>query len=303
MCSSDQDMNLWILTLNTVASLQSAPPLPAATASAATHFMRPVLPESKTKLSPSDQLDAFVARLLTLRQQLAAMTSDPVGSATSRRVVRSSLTAYELERYDYLEFEVRRYETYVALLELHLKGLKVTDSNATEPIPTEILAQDSSASNVPDQKRPVISSDASRESRSLDPVQSGASLKSKKISDRSVSLPRTDTTERNTSMAPQASTLAHSVTSLDQPTDDATQLPLVPPSSLILGGMHPSASTQSLKNAEGAICDTPASSSASNQKQKRSKEPGHFRKGLSSYNRALTAAWVFDEDLGASTWV
>ena len=50
-------MNAWVSAVNTVAALESAPPLPAPVTSMKGHYQRPALPESKSTESPAEILD------------------------------------------------------------------------------------------------------------------------------------------------------------------------------------------------------------------------------------------------------
>jgi hypothetical protein len=113
LCSTPMDTKKWILEVNTLAALQSAPPLPAAAGSTKGRFMRPVLPESKSRASEADQLTHFSKRLVQLQGQLDSFHRDleemPPSTAADQR--------YLDEKLSYLEFEIRRYQRYIDLLE------------------------------------------------------------------------------------------------------------------------------------------------------------------------------------------
>eukprot|EP00042_Codosiga_hollandica_P026856 m.129416 g.129416 ORF g.129416 m.129416 type:complete len:742 (+) comp52314_c0_seq1:134-2359(+) len=110
-------MTKWIEELNTVAALESAPPLPAAAASSKTHFLRPVLPDSKSKSTEIEQLAQFRLRIQLLEQHTKSLETDvaelsPLSKADER---------YFGEKREYFAYELRRYQTYIGLLEARIK--------------------------------------------------------------------------------------------------------------------------------------------------------------------------------------
>ena len=116
------------------AALNSAPALPAP-CSASRRFQRPLLPSAKTKLSPSEQLEAHKSQLSQLREDLAqtevslkeatTAAGGPGSGGTLLRRKGPSKLALEAassckEKLEFLTSEIERYETYVGLLEAHL---------------------------------------------------------------------------------------------------------------------------------------------------------------------------------------
>uniref|UniRef100_A0A8C9EXB9 Pleckstrin and Sec7 domain containing 2 n=1 Tax=Pavo cristatus TaxID=9049 RepID=A0A8C9EXB9_PAVCR len=112
---SKEEMLSWILRINLVAAIFSAPAFPAAICSMK-KFCRPLLPSSMTKLCQEDQLRSHENKMKQIADELAEHKSHPV---------EKSLKSKEAEEYrlkeHYLIFEKSRYETYVNLLCMKIK--------------------------------------------------------------------------------------------------------------------------------------------------------------------------------------
>uniref|UniRef100_A0A3B4TYZ7 PH domain-containing protein n=1 Tax=Seriola dumerili TaxID=41447 RepID=A0A3B4TYZ7_SERDU len=94
-----QQMQSWITRINTVATMFSAPPFPAAIGSQK-KFSRPLLPGTMSKLSEEEQVRSHEARFRAISTELAELRSYP----PDRKVKGRELEEYR-QRDEYLEFE------------------------------------------------------------------------------------------------------------------------------------------------------------------------------------------------------
>ncbi|XP_065705239.1 PH and SEC7 domain-containing protein 2 isoform X2 [Patagioenas fasciata] len=112
---SKEEMLSWILRINLVAAIFSAPAFPAAICSMK-KFCRPLLPSSMTKLCQEEQLKSHENKMKQIADELAEHKLHPV---------EKSLKSKEAEEYrlkeHYLIFEKSRYETYINLLCMKIK--------------------------------------------------------------------------------------------------------------------------------------------------------------------------------------
>ncbi|XP_068815783.1 PH and SEC7 domain-containing protein 2 isoform X3 [Struthio camelus] len=112
---SKEEMLSWILRINLVAAIFSAPAFPAAICSMK-KFCRPLLPSSMTKLCQEEQLRSHENKMKQISDELAEHKLHPV---------EKSLKSKEAEEYrlkeHYLIFEKSRYETYINLLCMKIK--------------------------------------------------------------------------------------------------------------------------------------------------------------------------------------
>ncbi|XP_054244885.1 PH and SEC7 domain-containing protein 2 [Indicator indicator] len=113
---SKEEMLSWILRINLVAAIFSAPAFPAAICSMK-KFCRPLLPSSMTKLCQEEQLRSHENKMKQIADELAEHKLHPV---------EKSLKSKEAEEYrlkeHYLIFERSRYETYISLLCMKIKA-------------------------------------------------------------------------------------------------------------------------------------------------------------------------------------
>ncbi|XP_064017439.1 PH and SEC7 domain-containing protein 2 isoform X2 [Pogoniulus pusillus] len=113
---SKEEMLSWILRINLVAAIFSAPAFPAAICSMK-KFCRPLLPSSMTKLCQEEQLRSHENKMKQIADELAEHKLHPV---------EKSLKSKEAEEYrlkeHYLIFERSRYETYINLLCMKIKA-------------------------------------------------------------------------------------------------------------------------------------------------------------------------------------
>ncbi|XP_005995165.1 PH and SEC7 domain-containing protein 2 [Latimeria chalumnae] len=113
---SEEEMLSWILRINMVAAIFSAPAFPAAIGSMK-KFSRPLLPSATTKLSQEEQLKCHENKLRHITEELAEHNSQPF----SKNQQKSKETEEFRIKEHFLIFEKSRYETYITLLKTRLK--------------------------------------------------------------------------------------------------------------------------------------------------------------------------------------
>ncbi|KAI1902657.1 hypothetical protein AGOR_G00018220 [Albula goreensis] len=107
---NEEEMMSWILRINLVAALFSAPAFPAAISSMK-KFCRPLLPSTSTRLTQEEQLTSHERQLKQICLELEEHNRDCQDlSAKTKESEECRLKAH------YLTFEKSRYETYVMLL-------------------------------------------------------------------------------------------------------------------------------------------------------------------------------------------
>ncbi|XP_075756218.1 PH and SEC7 domain-containing protein 2 isoform X2 [Pelodiscus sinensis] len=112
---SKEEMLSWILRINLVAAIFSAPAFPAAICSMK-KFCRPLLPSSVTKLCQEDQLRSHESKMRQIADELTEHKLHPV----ERSLKSKEAEEYKLKEH-YLTFEKSRYETYINLLCVKIK--------------------------------------------------------------------------------------------------------------------------------------------------------------------------------------
>ncbi|XP_054541212.2 PH and SEC7 domain-containing protein 2 isoform X4 [Pan troglodytes] len=112
---SKEEMLSWILRINLVAAIFSAPAFPAAVSSMK-KFCRPLLPSCTTRLYQEEQLRSHENKLRQLTAELAEHRCHPV----ERGIKSKEAEEYRLKEH-YLTFEKSRYETYIHLLAMKIK--------------------------------------------------------------------------------------------------------------------------------------------------------------------------------------
>ncbi|XP_030684097.1 PH and SEC7 domain-containing protein 2 isoform X3 [Nomascus leucogenys] len=112
---SKEEMLSWILRINLVAAIFSAPAFPAAVSSMK-KFCRPLLPSCTTRLCQEEQLRSHENKLRQLTAELAEHRCHPV----ERGIKSKEAEEYRLKEH-YLTFEKSRYETYIHLLAVKIK--------------------------------------------------------------------------------------------------------------------------------------------------------------------------------------
>ncbi|XP_069892258.1 PH and SEC7 domain-containing protein 2 [Dipodomys merriami] len=112
---SKEEMLSWILRINLVAAIFSAPAFPAAVSSMK-KFCRPLLPSCTTRLCQEEQLRSHENKLRQVTAELAEHKCHPVEKGLKSKEAEE----YRLKEH-YLTFEKSRYETYIHLLAVKVK--------------------------------------------------------------------------------------------------------------------------------------------------------------------------------------
>ncbi|KAJ1060113.1 hypothetical protein K5549_004551 [Capra hircus] len=112
---SKEEMLSWILRINLVAAIFSAPSFPAAVSSMK-KFCRPLLPSCTTRLCQEEQLRSHENKLRQVTAELAEHKCHPV-----ERGIKSKEAEENRLKEHYLTFEKSRYETYIHLLAVKIK--------------------------------------------------------------------------------------------------------------------------------------------------------------------------------------
>ncbi|KAL5018185.1 hypothetical protein ScPMuIL_003907 [Solemya velum] len=109
--SDSKELQDWIDTINFIAATLSAPPLPGAVGSQR-RFQRPLLPASHTNLPLREQMQYNEERVNHLEMDLHEHRIYPPEKGAKARIIQDFL-----EKGTYLENELKRYKTYVYLLQ------------------------------------------------------------------------------------------------------------------------------------------------------------------------------------------
>ncbi|CRL06997.1 CLUMA_CG019982, isoform A [Clunio marinus] len=112
--SDSKELQSWIDTINFVCASFSAPPLEGGVGSQK-RFQRPLLPCSHTKLLLREQLASHEEQVTKLEN---ALTEHKSGAAPTKGLALQN----HREKENYLQFELKRYKTYVYLLSSHINS-------------------------------------------------------------------------------------------------------------------------------------------------------------------------------------
>ncbi|XP_045856111.1 PH and SEC7 domain-containing protein 2 isoform X2 [Meles meles] len=112
---SKEEMLSWILRINLVAAIFSAPSFPAAVSSMK-KFCRPLLPSCTTRLCQEEQLRSHENKLRQVTAELAEHRCHPI-----EKGIKSKEAEENRLKEHYLTFEKSRYETYIHLLAVKIK--------------------------------------------------------------------------------------------------------------------------------------------------------------------------------------
>ncbi|KAG9346683.1 hypothetical protein JZ751_006995 [Albula glossodonta] len=126
---SEEEMMSWILRINLVAALFSAPAFPAAIGSMK-KFCRPLLPSSSTRLNQDEQLKSHESKLKQITVEVEEHSRNPPDLTMKSKETEE----YRLKEH-YLTFEKSRYETYITLLQAKLRS----GSDDLDKIETDLL--------------------------------------------------------------------------------------------------------------------------------------------------------------------
>ncbi|XP_055851059.1 PH and SEC7 domain-containing protein isoform X2 [Episyrphus balteatus] len=110
--SDSKELQSWVETINFVCASFSAPPLEGGVGSQK-RFQRPLLPSTHTKLLMKEQLTSHEHQVIQLENTVAEHKKGPIPSKGL------PLQNYK-EKENYLQYELRRYKTYVSILNAKL---------------------------------------------------------------------------------------------------------------------------------------------------------------------------------------
>uniref|UniRef100_A0A0B7BHF0 SEC7 domain-containing protein n=1 Tax=Arion vulgaris TaxID=1028688 RepID=A0A0B7BHF0_9EUPU len=165
-----RELQEWVDTINLVAASMSAPVLPGGVGSK-TKFQRQLLPSLYTRLNLREQLVSHESRLQHLEQDLHShRTSAPEKGA------KSSVIQDYLDKEIYLEYEMRRFNTYINLLHGKLSTLPELDPSLLETTIGEYEEMGTSTAHSP----PAVIISSAKSGSVMKPVQ-------RSMSDRSAS--------------------------------------------------------------------------------------------------------------------
>ncbi|XP_016983058.1 PH and SEC7 domain-containing protein isoform X3 [Drosophila rhopaloa] len=126
--SDSKELQSWVETINYVCAAISAPPLEGGVGSQK-RFQRPLLPSKQSKLMLKEQLESHEVQLAQLDQELNEHKKGPIPSKGL------PLQNYK-EKESYLQYELRRYRTYVSILSAKmLADQQQLELQALQPAP------------------------------------------------------------------------------------------------------------------------------------------------------------------------
>ncbi|XP_043652834.1 PH and SEC7 domain-containing protein isoform X3 [Drosophila teissieri] len=133
--SDSKELQSWVETINYVCAAISAPPLEGGVGSQK-RFQRPLLPSKQSKLLLKEQLDSHEVQLAQLDQELNEHKKGPIPSKGL------ALQNYK-EKESYLQYELRRYRTYVSILSAKmLADQQQLELQAQQPSPASHEEED-----------------------------------------------------------------------------------------------------------------------------------------------------------------
>ncbi|XP_005100703.1 PH and SEC7 domain-containing protein 3 [Aplysia californica] len=138
-----KELQEWVDTINLVAASLSAPPLPGAVGSRA-KFQRPLLPSSFTKCNLREQLQNHELKVEELEQELRLHRV-----AIPEKGSKTSIIQDYLEKETYLEFEIKRFKTYVYLLQGKLSAYPELEPSLAETTIGEYEEMGAGPSHIP----------------------------------------------------------------------------------------------------------------------------------------------------------
>ncbi|XP_064595518.1 PH and SEC7 domain-containing protein-like isoform X3 [Liolophura sinensis] len=124
--SDSKELQAWIDTINLVAASLSAPPLPGGVGSQA-KFQRPLMPSSYTKLNLRQQLNHHEEQVIDLERQLQEHHKYPPEKGSKHRIIQDYT-----EKETYLEHELKRFRTYVYLLQSKMAAFPELEPSLVE---------------------------------------------------------------------------------------------------------------------------------------------------------------------------
>ncbi|XP_078319775.1 PH and SEC7 domain-containing protein 1-like isoform X1 [Crassostrea virginica] len=130
--SDSKELQSWIDTINYVAASLSAPALPNAVGSQK-KFQRQLLPASYTRLNLREQLESHQNKMHEIEADLHEHRQYPPEKGSKPRLIQDYI-----EKESYLEFELKRYNTYVYLLKAHMAAYPELEPSLVETVITEV---------------------------------------------------------------------------------------------------------------------------------------------------------------------
>ncbi|RWS06793.1 PH and SEC7 domain-containing protein 3-like protein, partial [Leptotrombidium deliense] len=121
--SDARELHVWIEKINLVAASLSSPPLPSAVGSQTKKFQKPLLPVNHTKFNLRDQLIDHEARKLRLERDLEEHLTTHLEKGASRRTLSEFA-----EKESYLQYELKRYQEYINLLQKKIQQMYGTQA-------------------------------------------------------------------------------------------------------------------------------------------------------------------------------
>ncbi|CAF3634000.1 unnamed protein product [Rotaria sordida] len=136
--TSDHDLMIkWIDAINLIAASFSSPPLPAAIDSSSIHFQRPLLPSVQTRYSVFEQYEYIINQINEISRQLNELKSHSYttinnennintnGDIKQPTTIKAQDTMEHKDKFEYLEYELKRYEAYADRLRRHFQQLQL----------------------------------------------------------------------------------------------------------------------------------------------------------------------------------
>ncbi|XP_029636333.1 PH and SEC7 domain-containing protein isoform X1 [Octopus sinensis] len=166
--SDSKELQEWMETINYVAASLSAPPLPGGIGSKK-KFQRPLMPSSYTKKNLSEQLAHHQEKVTHLEKELHEHRLCPPEKGAKARIIHDYV-----EKEQFLESELKRFQTYKYLLQSKLSSYKTeVESSLVETI---IGEDDETADDCGDRCSPSnttmsVVSGASSSNKNMKPVQ------------------------------------------------------------------------------------------------------------------------------------
>eukprot|EP00045_Choanoeca_perplexa_P007603 m.69678 g.69678 ORF g.69678 m.69678 type:complete len:238 (-) comp14140_c0_seq2:32-745(-) len=115
-CDTSEQAATWVRTINDIAATTSAPPLPAPVTSARSGFRPPVLPESKSTETLEEQRARYKTQSVKLARDLITLREEE----GEYRAGGKQTTAYFEAKLAYMEYETKRLQTYLRVIEQKL---------------------------------------------------------------------------------------------------------------------------------------------------------------------------------------
>ncbi|KAK3089024.1 hypothetical protein FSP39_000202 [Pinctada imbricata] len=130
--SDSKELQEWIDTVNYVAATLSAPALPGGVGSQK-NFQRPLLPASYTRFTLKEQLQKHEDRSNELHSDLHSHRQHAPEKGSKARIIQNYI-----EKESFLEYELKRYKTYIYLMQAHLAAHPELEPSLVETVIGEV---------------------------------------------------------------------------------------------------------------------------------------------------------------------